>query len=97
MKKAAWLAAGLLICCSPAFAQSETTVVRGINEVLRLIITIVGTPVLGYGLVRGFVAHAAGDEDGMRTARNAILGGLGIMFTFTLVKLIVQAAGVVGY
>lgn len=87
-------ALALLMICAPAFAQSETQIVRGVNEVLRMLILIMGPSVLGFGLVRGFIAYGSGDEDGMRTARNAIIGGLGILFTFTLVKLVVRAAGV---
>lgn len=86
------LTAGLAV--SPSYAQSETQIVRGVNEVLKMLVLIMGPTVLGYGLLRGFIAHGAGDEDGLQSARNAIIGGLGILFTFTLVNLIVRASGV---
>ena len=97
MKKKATLrnACVLLLFVAPAaFAQSASSVVSGVNSVLKLVVSIVGPSVLGYGLIRAFVAHSAGDQDGMMAARNAVVGGLGILFTFTLVKLIVSASGV---
>src|SRR5690242_13016962 len=96
MKKQSLVMAAVLLIYAPlAFAQSEATIVRGVNEVLRLLVSILGPSVLGYGLVRGFVAHSTGDEDGLRSARNAVVGGLGILFTFALVKMIIKAAGIV--
>lgn len=84
----------VMVSAPAAFAQSQASIVQGVNQVLQLVVSIVGPTVLGYGLVRAFMAHSAGDEDGMRAARNAVVGGLGILFTFTLVKLIVSASGV---
>lgn len=93
--KSAPFSALIVACCSSlAFAQSEQTIVSSVNSVLKIVVAIVGPSVLSFGLIRAFVAHSAGDEDGMRSARNAVVGGLGILFTFTLVKLIVAAAGV---
>lgn len=90
-----WQAAVLAwLVAAPAFAQSETQLVRGVNEVLRLVIAILGPAVLGYGLVRGFAAYSSGDEENLRAARNAVIGGLGILFTFTIVKAIIRVANV---
>lgn len=83
------------LASSAAFAQSETQIVQGVNGVLSKVVYVVGPAVLGFGLIRGFLAYGAGDEDGMITARNAVIGGLGILFTFTIVKVVVQASGVV--
>ena len=94
MKKGTVTAVIYFLASSMDYAQSETQITRGIQEVLRIIVLIMGPSVLGYGLVRGFVAYGAGDEDGMRAARNAIIGWLGILFTFTLVKLVTRASGV---
>lgn len=79
-----------------AHAGAEAPIIRGIQEVLKTVVLITGPSVLGYGLVRGFIAYGAGDEDGMQTARNAVIGGLGILFTFQLVKMVIQASGVSG-
>ena len=74
-------------------AGEETQLIRTLTDVLQKVSLVVGVVVLGYGLIAGWAAWGAGDEDSMTTARNAVIGGVLILMVFPVVSMVVGAAG----
>ncbi|MBI2071183.1 MAG: hypothetical protein HYT79_11350 [Elusimicrobia bacterium] len=87
------LAAGALGVPAAMAAGEEAQVIQPMTAILQKVSMVVGVVVLFIGLIYGFAAYGTGDEDKMKTARNAFIGGILILMVFPIVKIILAAVG----